>query len=54
MRFEEDNWAQVREDLVCELDCHGPLYEQVYGSHARMQEIRYILTYFNDCAPYDR
>lgn len=36
MGFIEDNWAQVRENLVCELDSHGPLYEQLYGSSARV------------------
>ncbi len=50
MGFGEDNWAQVRENLVYELDNHGPSYEQVYGSSERVQEIRYLLSYFNDNA----
>lgn len=36
MGFEKDNWAQVRKNLVHELDSHGPLYETVYGSSERV------------------
>jgi len=38
---------------VHELDSHGPLYEVVYGSSGRVWEIRYLLSYFNDNAPYE-
>ncbi|XP_028051977.1 PKS-NRPS hybrid synthetase CHGG_01239-like [Camellia sinensis] len=44
----EDDWAQVRRDLLGELHTHKEEYITLYGSYERFEELTSILSYFED------
>ncbi|XP_028122706.1 uncharacterized protein LOC114319843 [Camellia sinensis] len=48
----EDDWAQVRHDLLGELHTHKEEYITLYGSYERFQELTSILSYFEDSTGY--
>ncbi|XP_028060354.1 uncharacterized protein LOC114263967 [Camellia sinensis] len=48
----EDDWAQVRHDLLGELHTHKEEYITLYGSYERFEELTSILSYFEDCPGY--
>ena len=52
--FGEDGWAQVRRDMLIELNAFPHLYEGVYGSSERLEEIRHALNHFDGGAAYDK
>lgn len=43
----ENNWAQVKRDLVDELQSHYDDYVQLYGGADRVQELLHSLSYFH-------
>ena len=48
----EDDWAQVRRDLLGELHTHKEEYITLYGSYERFEELTSILSYFEDSPGY--
>ena len=52
--FDETGWTQVRRDLLEELNNYPYLYEGVYESCERVEEIRYSLSQFDYVASYDK
>ncbi|XP_028087231.1 uncharacterized protein LOC114287966 [Camellia sinensis] len=50
----EDDWVQVRCDLLLELSNHIDEYVILYGSHERVEELTHILSYFQDSLGFDR
>ncbi|XP_028088466.1 uncharacterized protein LOC114289028 [Camellia sinensis] len=48
----EDDWAQVRHDLLGELHTHKEEYITLYGSYERFEELTSILSYFEDSPGY--
>lgn len=46
MGLSEDQWPQVRRDLLGELHTNMPLYFNLYGSAERIKELTVILNYF--------
>ncbi|XP_028099400.1 uncharacterized protein LOC114298950 [Camellia sinensis] len=48
----EDDWAQVRCDLLGELHTHKEEYITFYGSYERIKELTSILSYFVDSPRY--
>ncbi|XP_028116209.1 uncharacterized protein LOC114313977 [Camellia sinensis] len=48
----EDDWAQVRCDLLGELHIHKKEYITLYGSYERFEELTSILSYFEDSPGY--
>ncbi|XP_028102197.1 uncharacterized protein LOC114301438 [Camellia sinensis] len=48
----EDDWAQVRRDLLGELHTHKEEYITLYGSYERFEELTSILSYFQDSPSY--
>ncbi|KAH7575551.1 hypothetical protein JRO89_XS02G0142600 [Xanthoceras sorbifolium] len=43
----ENNWAQVRRDLLDELQCHYDDYIRLYGGADRVQELLHSLSFFH-------
>eukprot|EP00268_Persea_americana_P034804 TRINITY_DN3440_c2_g1_i6.p1 TRINITY_DN3440_c2_g1~~TRINITY_DN3440_c2_g1_i6.p1 ORF type:complete len:952 (-),score=86.58 TRINITY_DN3440_c2_g1_i6:87-2942(-) len=54
MGFGEDEWPQVRKDLLIELHAHVDHYRQLYGTQLRVDELIHTLSYLEDCPPHDR
>ncbi|XP_028118211.1 uncharacterized protein LOC114315791 [Camellia sinensis] len=50
----ENDWVQVRRDLLLELNNHKDEYVVLYGSHERVEELTHILSYFEDSPGFDR
>ncbi|XP_028057844.1 PKS-NRPS hybrid synthetase CHGG_01239-like [Camellia sinensis] len=50
----ENDWVQVRRDLLLELNNHRDEYVVLYGSHERVKELTHILLYFENSAGFDR
>ena len=50
--FGEDRWAQIRRDMLQEINAYAQLYLGVYGTAERMEEIRQSLIHFEGGAPY--
>ncbi|XP_028081977.1 uncharacterized protein LOC114283372 [Camellia sinensis] len=48
----EDDWAQVKCDLLGELHIHKEEYITLYGSYERFEELTSILSYFEDSPGY--
>ncbi|XP_028108087.1 uncharacterized protein LOC114306953 [Camellia sinensis] len=48
----ENDWAQVRHDLLGELHAHKEEYITLYGSYERFEELTSILSYFEDSPGY--
>ncbi|XP_028054208.1 uncharacterized protein LOC114258456 [Camellia sinensis] len=48
----EDDWAQVRRDLLGELHTHKEEYITLYGSYERFEELTSILSYFEGSPGY--
>ncbi|XP_028091889.1 uncharacterized protein LOC114292183 [Camellia sinensis] len=48
----ENDWAQVRHDLLGELHTHKEEYIILYGSYKRFEELTSILSYFEDSPDY--
>ncbi|XP_028077382.1 uncharacterized protein LOC114279357 [Camellia sinensis] len=48
----EDDWAQVRRDLLGELHTHKEEYVTLYRSYKRFEELTSILSYFEDSSGY--
>ncbi|XP_028106832.1 uncharacterized protein LOC114305895 [Camellia sinensis] len=48
----ENDWAQVRRDLLGELHTHKEEYITLYGSYERFEELTSILSYFEDSPGY--
>ncbi|XP_028098948.1 uncharacterized protein LOC114298553 [Camellia sinensis] len=48
----EDDWAQVRRNLLGELHTHKEEYITLYGSYERFEELTSILSYFEDSPGY--
>ncbi|XP_028100557.1 uncharacterized protein LOC114299929 [Camellia sinensis] len=46
MGLTEAEWGQVKRDLLQELHTHIDHYTHLYGSHDRIEELTYILSYF--------
>ncbi|KAL7202162.1 hypothetical protein ACSBR1_033775 [Camellia fascicularis] len=44
----ENDWVQVRRDLLLELNNHRDEYVVLYGSHERVEELTRIFSYFED------
>jgi len=54
LNFGQDGCAQVRRDMLTELNNFSQLYEGVYEIFERLEEIRYALNHFDGGAPYDK
>ncbi|XP_028086371.1 uncharacterized protein LOC114287276 [Camellia sinensis] len=50
----ENDWVQVRRDLLLELNNYRDEYVVLYRLHERVEELTYILSYFEDSAGFDR
>ncbi|XP_028112612.1 uncharacterized protein LOC114310726 [Camellia sinensis] len=50
----ENDWVQVRRDLLLELNNHIDEYVVLYGSHERVKELTHILSYFENNLGFDR
>ena len=50
----DDWWAQVRRDMLIEMNDFPYLYEGVYRRSKRLEEIRHALSHFDGGAPYDK
>ena len=50
--FEEDGWAQIRRDMLQEINAYAHLYLGVYRSAECVKEIRQSLNHFEGGAPY--
>ncbi|XP_028077050.1 uncharacterized protein LOC114279072 [Camellia sinensis] len=50
----ENDWVQVRRDLLHKLNGHRDEYVVLYGSHERVKELTHILPYFEDNPVFDR
>ncbi|XP_028109337.1 uncharacterized protein LOC114308050 [Camellia sinensis] len=50
----ENDWVQVRHDLLLELNNHRDEYVVLYGSHERVKELTHILLYFENSPSFDR
>ena len=50
LSFGEDGWAQVRRDMLIELNGFSHRYEGVYRCSEHLEEIRHALNHFNDGA----
>ena len=48
MGMSEDNWLQVRKDMIGELIGHRDDYNRLYGCPDRVDELLYSLSYFNN------
>ena len=53
LSFGKDGWAQVRRDVLTELNDFSQLYESVCRSSESLEEIGYALNHFDDGEPYD-
>ncbi|XP_028109335.1 uncharacterized protein LOC114308047 [Camellia sinensis] len=49
----ENDWVQVRRDLLLELNNHRDEYVVLYGSHERVKELTHILSYFENSPSFD-
>jgi len=50
--FGEDRWAQIRRDMLQEINAYPHLYLGVYGTAERVEEIRQSLIHFERGTPY--
>ncbi|XP_028066683.1 uncharacterized protein LOC114269554 [Camellia sinensis] len=49
----ENDWVQVRHDLLLELNNHRDEYVVLHESHKRVEELTHILSYFEDSPSFD-
>ncbi|XP_028097179.1 uncharacterized protein LOC114297031 [Camellia sinensis] len=49
----KNDWVKVRRDLLFELNNYKDEYVVLYGSQERVEELTYILSYFEDSACFD-
>ena len=52
LSFGEVGWAQIRYDMLQEINAYAHLYLGVYESAERVKEIRQSLNHFEGGAPY--